>query len=376
MTKLTRRERVSLALQHQETDRIPVDFGGKLSGIALESYNELKKMLRISRKTQVLDARLQLAKVDEDVLEQFSIDTRYIYQKPAATWDPKWFNDTYVDEWGIRLGRPSGGLYYDYIEFPLNKANDLHDLDRFVWPDSQDLSRNIGLVEEASTIVKETNSFMITTFKGPFEQAWALRGFDKYLLDTILNPDFAEVLLDKVIDIQKKIYGPFLEKVGPYLDMVCFTDDLGGQNAPIISPKMYIELVKPRHRDMVEFIKEKTDGALVALHCCGSVNKFIPDFCDIGIDVLNPIQVTADGMDINFLKSNYGNKLSFWGAIDTQKLLNFGKPEEVSLAAEETCRILGKGGGYLFSPAHNIQAKTPIQNILILFEKSKQRRNA
>ena len=371
MTELTRRERVTLALTHQETDRVPVDFGGKTTGIAIETYNELKALLNVECQTQILDSRLQIAKVDEVVLDKFSVDTRYIYQKPPASWEQKWIGDTYADEWGIRLARPTGGFYYDYVEFPLANAESIEDLEKYHWPNTEDPSRNIGLVDEASKIVKQYNPFIITTFKGPFEQAWALRNFEKYLLDMVMNREFAEALLDKVVDIQKKIYGPFLEMMGPYIDMVCFTDDMGGQVSPIISPKMYREMIKPRHKEMVEFIKEKTGGAMVALHSCGSIKKFIPDFCDIGIEVLNPIQVTAAEMDINKLKSEFGNQLSFWGAIDTQKLLSFGNPEEIRQSVTETCSILGKDGGYLFAPAHNIQAKTPPENILPLFERHK-----
>lgn len=371
MTELTRRERVHLALKHQDVDRVPVDFGGRVSGIAVSTYDELKNKIGMGGKTEILDSRLQLARVDEEIMEKFSVDTKYICQKAAASWDPKWDYEkgTYVDEWGITLGKPSEGYYYDYINYPLFQAKGMDDLEKHPWPNVEDLSRNEGLIEEVEAVAKAKAPFVLTSYKGTFEQAWALRGLEQFLMDLACNREFVEALLDKVLDIQKKMYGPFLEALGPNLDMVCFTDDMGGQNELMISPQMYKEIVKPRHMEMVKFIREKTQGALVAFHCCGSVVKILPDMIDLGVEVLNPVQVTAAGMDIEFLKNTYGDKLSFWGGIDTQKMLPFGKPEEVREAVKTTCEVLGKGGGYLLAPCHCIQAKTPVENILALFER-------
>ncbi len=369
--KLSHRERVYAAIRHQETDRVPIDFGGRISGIALSAYEDLKELLQFKARTEVLDMRLQLAKVDESILDRFQVDTRWVYQKAPASWDPKWDHekDRFVDEWGITLAKPSKGFYYDYVKSPLAGAETVAQIENHVWPNTDDLSRNDGVVEEAEKLARANDPFFIgTSFKGPFEQSWALRGLEPFLMDLILDPELAEALLDRVLAVQKKLYGPFLELIAPYVDMVCFTDDMGGQLGPLISPKIYREIVKPRHIEMVKFIKEKTDGKIAALHCCGSVVDFLPDICEIGVEVLNPIQVTAAGMDIRVLKEKFGDKLTFWGAVDTQQLLPFGRPEAVGKAAARTREILGKNGGYLFAPVHNIQPLTPAANVLALFE--------
>lgn len=371
MMTLSHRDRVYAAIRHQETDRVPVDFGGRISGIALSAYEELKELLQFKAKTEVLDMRLQLAKVDESILDRFKVDTRWIYQKAPVSWDPKWDHekDTFVDEWGITLTKPSQGFYYDYIKAPLAEVQTADDLEKHAWPNTEDLSRNSGVIEEAQQLVRAEDPFFVaTSFKGPFEQSWALRGLEQFLMDLILDPQLAQALMDKVLAVQKKMYGPFLEMIAPYVDMVCFTDDMGGQLGPLISPKIYRDIVKPRHIEMVKFIKAKTGGKVAALHCCGSVVDFMPDICEIGVEILNPIQVTAAGMDIQTLKQRFGDKLTFWGAIDTQQLLPFSQPEPVREAAFNTRKVLGKNGGYLFAPVHNIQPLTPAANILALFE--------
>jgi uroporphyrinogen decarboxylase len=368
--ELTPRERVKLALSHIETDRIPIDFGGRITGIALGAYKELKKELGIRAKDIVDDKRLQLARVDQEVLELFSVDTRYIYPKAAKTWNPKEEGNEYTDDWGVRVKMPEEGFYYDYIDFPIKKPT-LDSIEKHLWPDINDLSRVEGLKEEAEHLYYDSPYALITTFRGVFEQAWPLRGLENFLMDMLMYPEFTEALLDKVLTIEKGLYGALLDVIGPYLELVCFTDDLGTQLSTMISPELYRKYIKPRHKELIDYIRNKTN-AKIALHSCGSVATLIDDFIEIGIDVLNPVQATAVGMDTEKLKLKYGNKISFWGSVDTQKVLPFKNTLDVENEVKKRITDLSKGGGFLFAPCHDIQANTPPQNIITMFKTAVQ----
>jgi uroporphyrinogen decarboxylase len=260
MAAITSRERVQLALAHCETDRIPIDFGGRISGIALLAYEELKSYLGIWKKSQIDDKRLQLAKVDPEVLELFNVDTRYIYPNAPQTWDPREEGNSYFDEWGMRMMMPANkGYYYDYVDYPI-KSPTAEGIKDHQWPDVRDLSRITDKEEEASTVFRETPYALVTTLRGVFEQTWPLRGLQNFLLDLVEYPGFCEELLVKVLQIQKAIYGPFLESVGRYLDLLCFTDDLGTQMGPMISPDMYRRVIKPMHRELISFFKNLHRG--------------------------------------------------------------------------------------------------------------------
>ncbi len=365
--ELSSRERVLLAIDRKETDRLPIDFGGRVSGIALSTYEEVKKLLGFEAPTRAFNNRLQTAEVDEGILELFRVDTRHIHHGPAVSWDPQRHLDgSWRDEWGIRLIKPESSYYYDYAEAPLGRAT-IADLDGYAWPNGNDLSRCDGKLEEAKAVAQNGKYALFTGFKGIFERAWALRGMQQFFMDMVLDREFAEALLDKVLQVQKEIYGPFLRTISPYLDVVCFTEDMGTQVAPLISPRSYRELIKPRHREWVSFIKEIT-SARVALHCCGQAIEFLDDAREVGIDLLNPVQVTATGMEPEHLKAEYGGDFCFWGGLDTQQLLPTASPDEVEREVTRISGILGKGGGYIFAPVHNIQPFTPAQNVVKMFE--------
>jgi len=366
MEQLTPRERIRLAIELKETDRIPVDFGGRVSGIAIEALIELKKKLGFSLPDRILNKRLQIAAVNDEILKHFQVDTRHITLAPIEDYQANPVAANYRDAWGTLLVKPAGGYYYDYSEAPLKTAK-IEDLEDYPWMDGAYLSLIKEKNEEAKRITENGKYALFTSFKGVFERAWSMRGMVEFFMDMAADRTFAEALLDKILETQCAVYGPYLEALVPYLDVVCFTDDLGSQTAPLISPAMYRELIKPRHAKFVEFIKEKT-GAKVALHSCGSIIEFLPDIKEIGVDIINPIQVSAAGMDTDLLKKEYGKHFCFWGAMDTQKVLPFGTPEEVADTVHKLIDSLGKGGGYIFAPAHNIQALTPPENIIKMFD--------
>jgi uroporphyrinogen decarboxylase len=202
---------------------------------------------------------------------------------------------------------------------------------------------------------------------GVFEQSVAIRGNENFYVDLIANPKLATAIMDKMLEFYIGFWEEMLPIVGPYVQVIKVGDDLGMQNGPLISPDLYRSLIKPRERELISFIKKRTD-AKIYFHSCGSVYEFIPDLIEIGVDVLNPIQVSAKDMVTKRLKQEFGERLSFWGAVDTQQVLPFGSQEDVEAEVRKRIGDLAPGGGYILSSVHNIQAKVPPENIAAMFD--------
>jgi len=367
MKELTSRERVLRALNHQEPDRVPIDLGGYQSGITTYAYGRLKEKLRITSPTQIMERNQQLAEIEEEVLQRFGVDTRYVFLQPSSSWDPQERPDnSYRGEWGTRWRKPESSFYYDPVEFPLTSAS-IKDLETYSWPDSDDLSRVQGLREKARLIRETTPYALCTNVSGVFEQSWYLMGLERTLIEIKENPALVENLLDKVLEIEIGIYGHFLNEVGDHLDLMELWEDISTQNGPLIAPSAYREIIKPRTRELIQFIRGKTK-AKIALHSCGSVSWALEDLIEIGVEVLNPVQVAAAAMDTRQLKEKYGDRLSFWGGIDTQGVLPRGSVQDVREEVRKRINDLAPGGGYLMAAVHNIQPDVPPENIIAMFE--------
>ncbi|HEB29408.1 MAG TPA: hypothetical protein ENI15_00820 [Spirochaetes bacterium] len=363
------RERVLHALEHRKPDRVPIDFGGSMTTVEVEAYESLKKVVGIESQTMVF-SRAHVVP-DERILEKFNVDTRCVYFNLPEEWDPDRYPDnTYVDDWGVTWKMPKGSYYYDPVDFPL-KESSVEELENFEWPDRVNGGNAARWHERSRYLAEQTEYCVVSdvTGYGLFEQAWALRRFDNFLMDLIINRDYAENLLDKVLYTQKKRLDAYLSAAGPYLDVMVISDDLATQDAPLISPDMYRDIVKPRHKELIKFIKKKTD-AKIFYHSCGDVTLFIEDLIDIGVDILNPVQVSSKKMsDTNHLKNKYGNDIVFWGGgCDTQNILPFGSVEEVRREVKRRVLDLGPGGGFVFAAVHNIQPDVPPENIMALYE--------
>jgi uroporphyrinogen decarboxylase len=203
---------------------------------------------------------------------------------------------------------------------------------------------------------------------GAFETAGWLRGLEQFYMDLALDPGLACAIVDRLLEIKLGFLERALAQIGDVLDVVGEGDDLGGQHAPLISPDMYRKLVKPRHRQLFQFIHEHS-RAKIMLHSCGSIRPLIPDLIEIGVDILNPVQVSAADMDSADLKREFGRELAFWGGgVETQHVLPFGTPQEVRDDVRRRLDDLMPGGGYVFNPVHNIQAGVPACNIMAMWE--------
>jgi uroporphyrinogen decarboxylase len=255
------------------------------------------------------------------------------------------------------------------VEYPIKEPT-LDALNSYQWPDPDDSGHTEGLRERAKGLYESTDYALVMNMIGfgVFEHAWAMRGIENFLTDLIINQKFAETLLLRIADYQASLWNHVLDEVGDYVQVVITSDDLGTQVGPMVSPEVYRKLIKPAQRKVWQFIKGKTE-AFLFLHSCGSIRKLIPDFIELGVDILNPVQAAAKDMDPKELKSEFGSDLSFWGGgCDTQGTLAFGTPEDVEEQVKRRISALAPGGGYVFNQIHNIQPQVPPENIVRMFE--------
>ncbi len=206
---------------------------------------------------------------------------------------------------------------------------------------------------------------------GPVHLSQYLRGYENWLVDMVTDRRFFDALLDRCLQWWLELAGPVLDAAGSAVDVVMFGDDVAFHDRPMVDLKRHREIFKPRHRQMVDLIKRKT-GAKVLYHCCGAVRKLVPDFIDMGIDALNPVQVSSAGMDTAELKAEYGRDVCFWGGIDTQHVMPHGAPGDVYSEVERRIRDLAPGGGYVLAAVHNLQDDVPPENILAMADAARE----
>ena len=363
------RQRVRASLAHEEPDRVPLDLGTPVTSIHRGAYQALRKHLGLPpREPEILDNMQQIARVEEEVLERFRIDTRQVFLRSPVGWR-KVGEDSYQDEWGVRYTRPSTGTYYEMYEHPLSNAT-LGDLESYAWPDPDDpvrfehLSADLELARGEENYAVVLNGFGECIFGLP---SW-LRGHTQFYIDLVADLDFAEALLDRFLDHATRLVRNALGVVGDGVDVVRVSDDLGSENGPIVSPEVYRRLIKPRQHKLYAAIKDLTE-AKILLHTCGSVSALIPDFIEIGVDAINPVQVAARDMDTRTLKANFGDDISFWGGgCDSQNVLPFGTVDDVEREVRRRIDDLSPGGGFVFSAVHNIQFDVSPEKICAMYD--------
>jgi len=405
---MTSRERVLLAMNHKETDRVPIDLGGhRSSGIAAIAYAKLRKHLGLPDKPiRVYDMVQQLAIIDEDVLDMFGIDTIEMgrgflvdndgwkpwilpdgtdceipYYLNIEKKDADWF---LFDDEGYELGvMKKGCLYFEQTQFPLLERGienddfaDLEDmLGKNIWAAIPHPGAHIDLdepglkemAETARTFRESTDKAIIGLFGGNmFELPQWLYRMDNYLLAIALYSDKVLELSENLFEIHMSNLEKWLPAVGPYIDIIMFGDDLGGQQGPLMSPDDYRRLYKPFHKKLWQRAKDLAD-VKVQLHCCGGVYELLPDLIEAGLDAINPVQVSSKGMDPVRLKREFGDQITFWGGgCDTQRILPSAAPEKVQSHVKEMVSTLCPGGGFVFQQVHNVLANVPPENIVAM----------
>jgi uroporphyrinogen decarboxylase len=376
MAEMTPRERVWAALNHQEPDRVPLDIGGGAStSIVVEGYEKLKQRWGVPGETRILSKIFRVARLDESVMQRLGSDCRPLGIKPPANWTPPSAEPgTFIDMWGITWRQAfygNGNYYWELARSPLAEASS-EDLESYPWPDLDDPGFTASLAEDVKALHEDTGYAIMADggFKSFWELGYMLRGFEQSLMDLALNPEFISALMSKLLEINKKMTGRFLDIAGAYIHVFRTGDDLATQRGPLMSPQAFRRLIKPYYKEYFDFVRSKTD-AKIFFHSCGNAVELIDELVEVGVEILNPVQVSAMG-DTAELKARFGDRITFWGAIDTQRVLPNGTVEEVEAEVRQRIHDLAPGGGYVVGPVHNIQPDVPPENIVAMAEATRK----
>jgi uroporphyrinogen decarboxylase len=388
---MSSRERVLATIAHREPDRVPIDLGAEgNTGIAAGTYGQLRRYLGIDGKPfKVHDVEQMLAWVEQPVIEALGIDVlavpklRQSYGTRIDSWrswhlddgtpvqvpanfepvqEPDGSLGLYLDGELVAKKVPTSPYFDRMIEFKVHDP--LPPVESFpLWTytdEELEWARRYAL-----KLRTETDKALL----GESGLALTRWGSHQEILYTMAaNPDYVHSWYQRKSDNMLTNIQLYAQAVGDYLDIIGFGEDFGTQKGMMISPHMFTELVAPYYQRLFEWVRANTSWKLF-FHCCGAIYPIIPTLIDIGIDILNPVQTTAVGMEPARLKAEFGDRLTFWGGgIDTQTVLPFGTPGEVRAQVRERIHIFAPGGGFVFNPIHNIQEKVPIENLIAMYE--------
>lgn len=361
------RARFAATLAHGPVDRPPMDLGATdMTGID-GGLGSLAPDLD-------LDGPLG-PDLDEAVLQALDIDIRGVggILTPAGT-QSRWLSPTeFVDAWGIRYAWQ--GHHHEMVGHPLAGAT-LDDLERYPWPDAERLDRDDleRLTARARYLYEETPYVVCGRHPvfGVLELGCWMCGFGDFLYRLAAEPEFVARFFDIVWAYQRRVLEIYYGALGPYLHFTTCGDDFGSQKGPLMAPAMFAEQVKPRLAERIAYTRRFTDAAFFH-HTCGSVCALIPDLLEAGVEILNPVQPSAQDMEPDRLKPAFGDRLTFYGGIDTQWLLPHGTVEEVEAGVRAVIRILGRDGGYVLSAAHTLQEDVPAANVLAMYRAGRGR---
>ncbi len=371
---MNHRERLLAAVSHRQPDQVPIDLGGtRDSSLVVEAYDKLKKHFGIAAGNRLCDRMMRVVDVDETILQTLDIDTRAVFPGALTRSGAKDLGlDSYQDEWGVIRVHPEGSYYYDQREFPLSGEIPISAIAHYPWPDPDDPGLTLGLKGRVQWIRENTDCAAILTLPAPFVHlSQYLRGFEDWFMDFILNPRRLETLFDAVLEVTLQMARKELLEVGKDVDIVICADDLGTQTGLQMSRAHYVKYVKPRHEKFFRQIHELS-SAKILFHTCGSVVDIVDDLIEIGVDILNPVQPTAAGMNPIALRKKYRGRIAFWGGPDPQYTLPSGTVTEVKKVVEDLMDGMSEGGGFVLSSCHNIQPDVPLENILALFQHSRE----
>jgi uroporphyrinogen decarboxylase len=361
-----------------------LDLGStQVTGIHVVAYRRLRQALGLSPGEPVLcDSIQQLALPDDDLVTRLGVDVRGLYPLNSHNWGiheedhgDHWL---YRDEWGIvhRRAKPDG-LYYSIVQVPLPQ-DDLapSEIERYPWPDMGARWRVQGLPDLAQAYRSAGYAVVLKdAFAGIFEFAQRMVGMENLLVMMALRPASAEALFDKLLELKLAYWETALAELadpsagpgGSLVDVVTYADDYGTQTSQLISPRMFRRQLKPRVQQVLEAQARLAPQAKRFCHSDGNVRPLLPDFIDMGVQILNPVQVSAQGMEPVALKRDFGRDLAFWGGgVDTQDVLPYGTAQVVAQEVRRNLEALAPGGGYVFNPIHNIQADVPPENIMAM----------
>lgn len=402
------KERVLTTLNHKEPDKVPIDLGSTdITSISAIAYTNLKKQLGITAyKTKICEVIPQLARVDDAILDLFDIDvvnlSRIMNENEKDWYDvnihgidvqyPKWFTPRQNPDGSFEIVHPDGTVlgkmsrnseFYDQTYYPSADGypkdyNEFQNhLDKNVWFNRtfnvfDDLNKEeyFKLYQKKASIYQEESNKAFTYSFGSvlFEVASFSRRMDRFLTDMIRKPSKVEKFLDFTVQWVKEELEVVFHYLGDLIDVIRLGDDFGENNGPFFSPRLFRKFIKPRYKEITEFIKRHSK-AKIFLHSCGSIKPLINDIIDSGIDILNPVQLSVKNMDPKELKEEFGDDIVFWGGgISTRTVLNKKSPEEVKREVNRLMNIFSPGGGFVFATVHNITSDVPPHNIIAMFE--------
>ncbi len=409
---MTSRERVLAAVAHKEPDRLPRDCGAMRStGIMALAYDRIKTFLGINEGyTRVFDSVQQLAIPEDWYLDRYGMDAvdlsrafadddddwvDWILQDGTQVSFPAWLRFkkrtgggwTCVNEDDVVIAEmPASATYFSQAVFPLNGLlpDSYDEIERWmamspwaymtdpIWKNASRPNFWEFFGEKAATFRSQTDRAIMLGFGGNlFEWGQFLFRTDEFLVNLLSEPDEMEKLLDALVDRHLSVLDRVLDTVGNSIDIIQFGDDLGMQTAPMIDPDLYHRMFYPRHKKMFERVHDH--NKIVFFHSCGAIADYIPDLIDAGVDILNPVQIGATGMEPQRLKIEFGNDICFWGGgVDTQHVLALEKPEAVKNEVRKNCEIFAKNGGYVFNQVHNILANVPPANVVAMYEAAQE----
>ena len=370
---MTPRQRVLAALEHRQPDRVPRDLGGTTAtGINIVAYRNLVRHLDLDEEPTLFSERIRLANLSDVVLARFKSDTRPLVAGGSFGVGQPVGDGTYADGYGIGRALPPDERGHWYVvRSPLGGSITRTDVAAAArsWPDPADPAVTEGIAERAHTLHRDTDYAVALNLPlGSIHLAQWLRGFEDWLADLVLDPDLSVYLLDTLLERWLETAHRLLEATGGNVDVVFFGEDVALHRGPMVSPDTYQKIIHPYQRRVFGALREWSN-AKILYHNCGSVIWHIDDLIDMGVDALNPVQVNAREMDDTAaLKRRFGDRIAFWGAIDTGHVLPHGKPEEVRAEVHRRVNDLAAGGGYVLASVHNMQADVPPENICALWE--------
>ena len=356
-------ERVIAAVSGEQPDRIPFDLGSSLvTSITKNAYIALAKELGVDvGEVSMCDTIQQLPVFADSMAEALEVDVRGVIpnfgrKNPEITTTDG--ADTFVDEYGVLWERPADSLYYDVKDSPFSGEVTVADIENHPWPDPKDPALLDGLDIEAKRYHDAGYAVILDSLcAGLFEMACRLRGYENFYMDLAGEPDVAHAMLDKLVEIKIGFYEAAAPRLGQYIQFVREGDDMAGQESLLMSPNMYRTFMMPRHKQLFGAQKRLFPQPFFSFfHSDGAIWDLIPTFIENGVEVLNPVQLTARGMDGGKLKTEFGRDIAFWGGgVNTQHVLPHATPEEVEQNVRERIGMLAGGGGYVFGTVHNIQ---------------------
>lgn len=377
---MTSRERIIKALNFEETEKIPYDIGATtVSGISRIAYENALKSKGLSPEYENIDEYdpiQQIVQPVHSIKEILEIDThrigaqRLVGSESVATQNKEGIfhlTDQFGCHWEFD---PKNDFYYNMTNSPLKKYGSIKEgLKKYQFPKVADAEEELIRVldKQAGSITKQ-GVIADRNCAGITEVAFRIRGYEEFFMDMALDPHGVSLLMEKILEYKLEywsFFGDYAKTRGLNEEILVAVecDDLGTQDSLLFSPEMIKTLIMPIQKQLIKHIKKELPGVKVMFHSDGAIYDLIPDLIDIGVDILNPVQFTASGMELPRLKKEFGKDIVFWGGgIDTQKTLPHGTPGQVADEVRKNIDILAPGGGFVFAAVHNIQADVPAEN--------------